>query len=83
MTKIYKTDNMAIAAYLDVNGLRYLGSDTGEGRSKKRVVFFKFEDEKEIALDLERAYRNSSEKNYRDAMMFFRNEVYKAIDNKE
>lgn len=80
-TGSYRTDNMAIAAYFDINGLPYLGFDLGTGRNGKTIVFFIFKDEKGIAQELERAYRNSQEKKYRDSTLFFRNEVHKATDS--
>lgn len=79
---LYKTDNMAIAAYLDLNNIKYIKSEIGIGRSGKSVTYFVFEDEKQICQDLERAFRNSKEKSYRESLMFFRNEVYKMMDYK-
>jgi hypothetical protein len=78
----YNTDNLAVAAYLDINGLKYLGFNLGTGRNGKSMVMFRFEDEKGIAIDLERSYRNSKEKLYRDSILFFRNEVYRATEEK-
>lgn len=77
---IYKTDNMAVAAYFDINKIKYLGPEEGKGRNGNTIVFFKFEDEKDIAGDLERSFRNSKEKVFRDSLLFFRNEVYKVIE---
>lgn len=76
----YRTDNMAVAAYLDINGLKYIGYAVGEGRNRKPIVIFEFDDDRGVAQDLERAFRNSNEKKYRDSTMFFRNEVYKAME---
>lgn len=82
MSNKYVTDNMAIASYLDLNGLKYQGYEVGTGRNSKPIVNFTFEDEKGIGRDLERSYRNSKEKNFRDSLLFFRNEVFKAMGEK-
>lgn len=80
MNKEYCTDNMSIASYLDIHGLEYLGCGVGEGRSGKPIVVFKFSDDKGIARDLERSFRNSNEKKYRESLLFFRNEVFKTME---
>lgn len=76
---VYKTDNMAVAAYLDLNEIKYKSFELQQGRNGRPIVYFVFEDEKGIAQELERAFRNSKEKKYRDAFFFFRNEVFKAL----
>ena len=73
---IYETDSLAIAAYFDINGLKYLGCKTGVGRNGSSIVIFIFNDCKGVARDLERSYRNSNEKKYRDSLLFFRNEIF-------
>jgi len=75
----YSTDNIAIAAYLDLNGLRFIRVELKPSSIKRTVVFI-FEDSRNIAQDLERAFRNSREKNYRDSLLFFRNEVFKVLN---
>jgi len=76
----FKTDNMAVAAYLDQNGIQYERCETGIGRNGKMIVIFVFRDSSQRARDLEKSFRNSKEKKYRDSLLFFRNEIYRVTD---
>jgi hypothetical protein len=74
----FKTDNLTLCPYLQINGLKYLGIEPGINKHDKPVVFFVFEDKKGIGKDLEIAFMGSDFKEYRDLWFFFRNEVEKS-----
>jgi len=77
----YETDNLAIAAFFELNGLKYKNCCLGTGRNGNSIVNFVFEDSKRIGRDLERSYRNSNEKKYRELLLFFRHEIF--LTNKD
>lgn len=74
----FKTDNLSLCPYLQINGLKYLGVEPGINKYDKPVVFFVFEDRNGIGRDLEIDFVKSSFKDYRDLWFFFRNEVEKS-----
>lgn len=74
----FKTDNLALCPFLELNGLKYLGREIGQGKGGNLKVFFVFEDEKGIGRDLEISFRFSQEKKYRDLGFFYRSEIEKA-----
>lgn len=76
--KIYKTDNLALCAYLQMRGLKYIDLELGEGRNGKPAVYFLFDDPNEVGGDLALEYLRSEIKSYRDIYYFFRNEIDKA-----
>lgn len=73
----FKTDNLALCPYLQLNGFKYLRSELSVGKYDKPVVAFVFEDPKGIGLDLELDFVRSDFKKYRDMFFFFRNEIEK------
>jgi hypothetical protein len=77
MAKEFKTDNLALCPYLELNGLKYLRSELSLGKNDKPVVCFIFEDKLGIGRDLELDFVRSDEKRYRDLLFFFRNEIEK------
>ena len=76
-TKEYKSDNLGLCPYLEMNGLKYLRAEVGIGKNDKSVVLFVFEDRLGVGRDLERDFIRSNEKKYRDLLFFFRNEIEK------
>lgn len=73
----YATDNLSLCPYLDLNGLRFVKAEISFGRYDKPVVSFIFEDELGVGKDLERAFIRSTEKKYRDLLLFYRKEIEK------
>ena len=75
--KEYRTDNLALCPYLQMNGLHYKRAEIELGKNDKPVVSFIFEDPSGLGRDLELAYTDSEFKRYRDIFFFFRNEIEK------
>lgn len=75
--KEYRTDNLGLAPYLELHGLRYVRSEISLGKNDKPVVVFVFEDKLGVGKDLELDFMRSNEKRYRDLLFFFRNEIEK------
>lgn len=73
----FSTDNLALAPYLQMNGLKYLRAEPALGKNDKPVVNFIFEDPKGVGKDLELDFARSEVKQYRDLLFFFRNEIDK------
>lgn len=73
----YRTDNLAVCPYLQMNGLKYIRSELSLGKNDKPVVSFVFEDSLGVGIDLELDFAKSDFKRYRDIFFFFRNEIEK------
>ena len=78
-SKTYEIDNLAIASYFEVQGLKYLGSKVLKDNNDRDVVWFIFEDLHSVGRDIERSFRNSKEKKYWDSFLFFRSEIFKTL----
>lgn len=76
-TPEYRTDNLAVCPYLQMQGLKYLRSELSMGKYDKPVVSFVFEDPLGVGRDLELDFTKSDFKKYRDIFFFFRNEIEK------
>lgn len=75
--KQYRTDNLALCPFLEMNGLKYLCSEPGFGKNDRPVVWFIFNDPRGLGKDLELEFVRSDVKRYRDLFMFFRGEIEK------
>ena len=75
--KEFKTDNLSLAPYLQMNGLRYVRAEPSIGKNDKPVVAFVFEDPMGVGKDLELDYVRSDFKLYKDLTFFYRNEIEK------
>jgi len=82
--KQFKTDNLALCPYLEMEGLKYSHAEWGMGKNNKSKVYFVFNDEKGTGRDLEISFRFSDFKKYRDLGFFYRAEIEKLRrENKE
>ncbi len=77
--KEFKTDQLAVAPYLMLQGLKYLRAEISMGKYEKPVVVFVFEDPHGVGKDLELDFVKSEFKKYRDVTFFFRNEIEKLM----
>ena len=75
--KEFKTDNLSLAPFLQMNGLNYLRAEPSIGKNDKPVIAFVFEDPKGVGRDLELDFFKSDFKVYRDLTFFYRNEIEK------
>jgi len=76
-TKEYRTDNLALCPFIQMQGLKYLRAELSLGKYDKSVVVFIFDDPKGVGRDLELEFTRSEFKAYRDLFFFFRNEIEK------
>jgi hypothetical protein len=76
-TKEYRTDNLALCPFIQLQGLKYLRAELSLGKYDKPVVVFVFEDSRGVGRDLELEFTRSEFKAYRDLFFFFRNEIEK------
>lgn len=74
-SKIYKTDNLSLAPYLDKEGLKYIGYDIESSNDIVNKIVFLFEDPRGIGSELALAFTSSPERVYRNKYGFFRNEI--------
>ena len=61
---IFTTTNVDLSTFLLMQGIRFLECSVHD--SKRKIVAFRFLDEKKNCLDLERVYLNSDFKKFRD-----------------
>jgi len=73
--KIFKTDNLALAPFLSMQGLKYVGCDIDTRNHNVYKVVFMFEDPRDIGNEMALDFTNSREKLYRGKYAFFRNEI--------
>ena len=75
--KEFKTDNLAVCPYLEMNGLKFLRTEVSVGKYDKPTVLFVFQDNLGQGRDLQLDFMRSDFKKYRDLLFFFRNEIEK------
>ena len=75
--KEFKTDNLALCPFLEMNGLKFLRTEVSVGKYDKPTVLFVFQDNLGQGRDLQLDFMRSEFKKYRDLMFFFRNEIEK------
>ena len=73
----YRTENLAVCPYLQMQGLKYMKAELSIGKYDKPVVSFVFEDPLGVGMDLELDFVKSDFKRYRDIFFYFRNEIEK------
>lgn len=75
--KEFKTDNLALCPFLEMNGLKFLRTEVTVGKHDKPTVLFVFQDNLGQGRDLQLDFMRSEFKRYRDLLFFFRNEIEK------
>jgi hypothetical protein len=75
--KEFKTDNLALCPFLEMNGLKFLRTEVTVGKHDKPTVLFVFQDSLGQGRDLQLDFMRSDYKRYRDLLFFFRNEIEK------
>lgn len=73
----FKTDNLALCPFLEMNGLKFLRTEVTVGKHDKPTVLFVFQDSLGQGRDLQLDFMRSDYKRYRDLLFFFRNEIEK------
>lgn len=74
----YITDQFALTAYLELQGLKFAKAELSRGKNGRVKVDFYFLDPDDRGRDLEMEFRFSDVKRYRDLLFF-----YKRIINDE
>jgi len=73
--KVYRTDNLALAPYLFMEGLKYIGCDIESKNGNNHKIVFCFEDGKNIGGELALNFSKSRERLYKTTWSFFRNQI--------
>jgi len=75
----YQTDNLALAPYLYMEGMKYSGWDLVSSKNDTvyKVVFI-FEDPNDLGSELALNFSRSKERQYKNTWSFFRNEIENA-----
>ena len=79
--KIYQTDNLALAPYLYMEGMKYIGWDIISKDDAVYKVVFLFEDPNNLGSELALNFSSSKERQYKNTWSFFRNEIEEAKKN--
>lgn len=75
--KEFKSDNLSLCPFLEMNGLKFLRTEVSVGKYDKPTVLFVFQDNLGQGRDLQMDFMRSDFKKYRDLLFFFRNEIEK------
>lgn len=76
-TKIFETQNVDLATFLMLEGVKLLECKKSEVSSK--VIILRFIDEKSNCLDLERVYLNSQFKTFRDINKYLLTKIHETL----
>lgn len=77
----FKTDNLSLCPFLEMQGLKFLRTEVSVGKYDKPTVLFVFQDKLGQGRDLQLDFMRSDFKKYRDLLFFFRNEIEKVNRN--
>lgn len=78
--KVYETDNADLASYLMYQGLKMTGCRIDRHPiTRKPIAIMQFDDEKEVARDLERSWYGSPEKQYRDVNKYMLRKIHQEV----
>ena len=78
--QVFVTDSLALAPYLELEGIKYLGTEAGEdSRTGQNKVYFLFSDPKGVCMELQTAFFRSRDKSYKDLLNFYRGEVSRTL----
>jgi len=70
--KYFITDQFALTAYLELNGLKFAKAELSRGKNGRVKVDFYFLDPEERGKDLEIEFRFSECKRYRDLLFYYK-----------
>jgi hypothetical protein len=77
VTATFETQNVDLASFLILQGIKFLGCRVSEVNS--RVVVLQFLDERQNCLDLERIFLSSEFKKYRDINKWLLAKIHEAM----
>ena len=76
-TPIFETQNVDLATFLMLEGVKLL--ECKKSHSNSKVVILRFIDEKRNCLDLERVYLSSPYKKFRDINKYLLSKIHEAL----
>lgn len=76
-TRIFETQNVDLATFLMLMGIKLLEVKRSDSNSK--VIVLRFLDDKQNCLDLERVYLNSDFKKFRDINKYLLQKIHEAL----
>lgn len=77
--EIFETTNVDLAAFLMLEGIKFLECKVSSISPYKDIVTMRFLDEKQNCIDLERIFMSSDFKRYRDLTKYLLKEVHQKI----
>ncbi len=75
--KIFETQNVDLASFLMLEEIKLL--EVVKSKDNQRVIIFRFIDDKQNCLDLERVYLSSQYKKFRDINKYLLQKVHEAL----
>jgi hypothetical protein len=78
-TAIFRTQNVDLASFLILEGIKFLGCERSE--MNPNVIVFTFADERQTCLDLDRVFLSSEFKKYRDINKWLLQRVHQTLRN--
>ena len=75
----FSTCDVDLAAYLMLNGLKFIEAKIDPNTIDKPRVIMRFFDEKGLARDLERAFTGSEIKKFRDYNKYLLKEIHRTL----
>jgi hypothetical protein len=77
--KTFSTHDVDLAAYLMLQGLKFIECKVDESPGAKPRVLMRFFDEKDIARDLEKVFMGSDLKKYRDFHKYLLRDIHRTL----
>jgi hypothetical protein len=77
--KTFETYDVDLAAYLMLQGLKFIECKLDDAPGTKPRVIMRFFDEKEAARDLEKVFMGSPEKKYRDFHKYLLRDIHRTL----
>lgn len=80
--KTFETHDVDLAAYLMLQGLKFIECRLDETPGSKPRVIMRFFDEKEVARDLERVFMSSEIATYRSFHKYLLKDIHRTLKGK-
>jgi hypothetical protein len=77
--KEFSTHDVDLAAFLMLQGLKFIECKIDETPGSKPRVLMRFFDEKEVARDLEKVFMSSEVKKFRDLHKYLLREIHRTL----
>lgn len=77
--KTFETFDVDLAAYLMLEGLKFIECKLDDAPGSKPRVIMRFFDEKEVARDLEKVFMGSDVKKFRDFHKYLLRDIHRTL----